>query len=122
MSKIGNIVLVVDDDFDVRESLKFALELDGLKVHACGSGAELLAHPELDRARCLVLDYKMPRMDGFEVLKHLAARKVDLPVILIAGPVTDALRERADEAGVFSILEKPLLDNTLLKKIREVVA
>jgi FixJ family two-component response regulator len=121
MNDKKNIVLVVDDDHGVREALKFALELDGLTVHVCSSGNELLAHPELHRAQCLVLDYKMPHMDGFEVMERLAARRINLPVILIAGPVTDVLCERAAEAGIFHILEKPLLDDKLLNTIREAV-
>ncbi len=46
MNSGSDIILVVDDDFAVRESLKFALELEGLVVHACGSGMELLRHPD----------------------------------------------------------------------------
>ena len=91
---------MVDDDLAVRESLKFALELEGLVVHACGSGMELLRHPDLSRARCLVLDYRMPVIDGFEVIEHLSALQVALPVILITSAATDALRERASKAGV----------------------
>ena len=52
MTKAQDIVLVVDDDLAVRESLKFALELEGLSVRACGSGEEFLSHPDLPRARC----------------------------------------------------------------------
>ena len=56
----SHVVLVVDDDLAVRESLKFALELEGLEVHACAGGADLLDHPQLMHAACLVVDYQMP--------------------------------------------------------------
>jgi two-component system, LuxR family, response regulator FixJ len=115
------IILVVDDDLAVRESLKFALELEGLAVRACGSGEELLEHPDLPRARCLILDYKMPVMNGFEVLDRLAARKIRLPVILITSGVTGAIRQRAAAAGVRHVLEKPLSDSALLENIQGVL-
>lgn len=118
----NKIVFVVDDDQAVRDSLKFALELDGLTVLACASGDELLRHPELKNARCLLIDYKMPLMDGFEVLHHLAAQGVRVPVILITSFVNSAISRRAKMAGVRRILEKPLLDSTLLDSIQDILA
>lgn len=112
-------VLVVDDDRAVRESLKFALELEGLAVATHGSGSELLS--EVPNADCLVLDYKMPGMDGLAVLETLAARNLRLPTILITAPLTDAIAAAARRAGAFSALEKPLTGNVLLDNIRRAV-
>ncbi len=116
-----DIVLVVDDDMAVRKSLKFALELEGLSIHACGSGDELLDHPDLLNAHCLLLDYKMPSMDGFEVISRLAERNVNIPVILMTSNINRELVRRADAAGVRHLLEKPLLDGALLTAIRHVL-
>jgi len=121
MTKRRDMVLVVDDDCAVRESLKFVLELEGLVVSVCGSGEELLCHPDLDQAGCLVLDYKMPEMDGFEVLGHLAKRRLRLPVILITPNANGNLRDRAKAAGVRHVLEKPLSDGTLRDRIADVL-
>jgi FixJ family two-component response regulator len=116
----GNpVVLVVDDDPAVRDALKFAIELEGLQVQTCASGPELLAHPALGCARCIVLDYRMPVMDGFQALDCLARRGVRLPTILITTSVTDGIRERARHAGVAHIIEKPLLDGALMDRLRE---
>jgi FixJ family two-component response regulator len=115
------IILVVDDDPAVRDSLKFSLELEGLVVHTFDSGTALLEDPQLAQARCLVLDYKMPKMDGFDVLDALEKRGIRVPVILIAGPVTAGIRVRALRAGVAHILEKPLLDTALVDRIRDVI-
>lgn len=112
-------ILVVDDDPAVRDALKFSLELEGFNVHTCRDGAELLAHRRLLKSDCIVLDYKMPGLDGLGVLGQLAARQVPAPVILITGPVTEALRNRAIQAGARIVLEKPLLDGALTDKIRE---
>ena len=121
MSAGSHLVLVVDDDLAVRESLKFALELEGLEVHVCASGADLLAHPHLMRTDCLVLDYHMPGMDGFAVLNALKARDSRVPVILITGNATAAVRRRAAIVGVRHVVEKPLLDSTLIESISDIL-
>jgi two-component system response regulator FixJ len=121
MTEGQHIVFVVDDDLAVRESLKFALELEGLVVRVCGSGAELLQHSELRQAACLVMECKMPLMNGFEVLDILAAQRTKPPVILLTSYATDALRRRAAASGVKFILEKPLLNGSLLDVIQEVL-
>jgi two-component system response regulator FixJ len=117
-----NIVFVVDDDLAVRESLKFALELEGLVLRLCGSGPELLRHPDLRQAGCLVMECKMPLMDGFEVLDILATRGAKLPVILLTSYATDAFRRRATASGAKFILEKPLLNGSLVERIRDVLS
>ena len=116
-----DLVLIVDDDQAVREALKFALELDGLAVDTCDSGAELLNHPRLSQARCLVLDYQMPGMNGFAVMSELKRRNVTLPVILITAPLSREVEQRARAAGVAGVLEKPLLEDILVQKIRHVI-
>jgi two-component system, LuxR family, response regulator FixJ len=112
------IVLVVDDDEAVRDSLKFALELEGIAVSLCADGFELLRHPDLDRARCVVLDYRMPTLDGFEVLDRLGDLRPELPIILITSHLSASLRSRAARAHVLRVLEKPLSDSALSENIR----
>jgi two-component system, LuxR family, response regulator FixJ len=121
MIKGREIVFVVDGDLAVRESLKFALELEGLVVRVCGSGAELLRHSDLPHAGALVMECRMPIMDGFEVLDILGARRTRVPVILLTSYATEAFRRRAAAAGVKHILEKPLLNGSLLDSIHEVL-
>ncbi len=116
-----NVIIVVDDDKAVRESLKFSLQLDGMDVHVCDSAAALLDYPGLDDAACLVVDYRMPETDGFALREKLAARGVSAPQILMTAPVSSALRHRAKVAGFFAILEKPLLDDVLLRNVRAAI-
>lgn len=113
-----DIIFVLDDDEAVRESLKFSLELEGYAVRTCAEGHELLRHPDLVHARCLILDYRMPRMDGFEVLDRLVTQRVGVPVILITSNASDALRRRAERVGVHRVLEKPLSDGALIENIQ----
>lgn len=116
-----HLVFVVDADWAVRDSLKFALESEGLAAHACRDGPALLEHPELPRAHCIVLVDDMPEMDGFAILAQLQARGRAAPVVLIAGHATDALRRRAAAAGVRHVVEKPLLDNALVESIHDIL-
>jgi len=111
-------VIVVDDDAAVRQSLKFALELEGMNVRLYESGDELLADPELPTNGCLVVDYYMPTMNGVELMDKLHRRLVKLPAILITARATDDLRRCAARSGFSQVIEKPLEDSTLLDSIR----
>jgi two-component system response regulator FixJ len=114
-------IIIVDDDKAVRDSLNFSLRLEGLDVHTCADGASLLAYPDLDKADCLVVDVRMPGLDGFALRQKLLDRGVRVPMILITAPVTGDLRRKADAAGFLAVLEKPLLDNVLLRHVHAAV-
>ena len=116
----GYVVIVIDDDFAVRNSLKFSLEIEGLTVRSYATGAELLSAGDLDLCSCLVVDQNMPGMNGLDLIGLLRARHFGAPAILITSHPSPSLRERARTAGV-PIVEKPLLGNALLDKIRDVV-
>jgi two-component system, LuxR family, response regulator FixJ len=122
MPTITGPVLVVDDDAAVRQSLKFALEQEGLEVSLYGSGPELLAASRLPSTGCLVVDLTMPGMDGIVLLDRLRKRHVDLPAILITSPASPRLRARALRAGYRQVLEKPLEDGALLDGIHSALA
>jgi FixJ family two-component response regulator len=115
-------VIVIDDDAAVRDSLKFALELEGLNVLLYGGGEEVLADLDLPAQGCLVVDYYMPAMDGVELIDQLRGRQVNLPAILITAKSTQDLRERAARSGVRQVLEKPLEDSMLMDSIRHALS
>jgi two-component system response regulator FixJ len=121
MADQRQLVLIVDDDQAVREALQFALRLEGLCVHVHSGAGTLLADPDLSRAACIVLDDRMPRVGGFELLSQLQKRNARLPAILLTSHATPMVRARADAAGVSKVLEKPLLDNTLMDSIRSIL-
>jgi two-component system, LuxR family, response regulator FixJ len=115
-------VLVVDDDAAVRQSLKFALGLEGLDVRVYASAQDLLAESEIPPHACLVVDYDMPAMNGLELVSELRNRHVAFPAILIAGGLNQSLRRRALDAGITAVLEKPLSDSSLVDRIRSALA
>jgi FixJ family two-component response regulator len=121
MANGRDLVMIVDDDQAVRESLQFALRLEGLCVHVHSGGASLLADPDLNRAGCVILDHRMPRMDGFALLSNVHERKPGMPAIMLTSRTTAQERARANAAGVRTMLEKPLLDNVLIDNIRAIL-
>ena len=116
------IILVIEDDDAVRQSLKFALEQEGLEVHLYDSGEQLLADPALPQSGCLVVDYAMPEVDGITLGERLRQRHVGLPAILITANGSPAVRERALRSGFQQVLEKPLEDSSLLDGIHGALA
>jgi two-component system, LuxR family, response regulator FixJ len=110
-------VVIIDDDPAVRNSLKFALEVEGFAVRAYPAGADLLREAEVPADGCLVVDYKLPGMNGLDLLVELRGRAVDLPAILITTHPSSEVRRRAALAGV-TLIEKPLLNDTLFQAIR----
>jgi FixJ family two-component response regulator len=115
------IIFVVDDDPAVCSSLKFALELEGYHVRSCANAASLLDDPDARRSQCLVIDLKLPGMDGLELLKELRQRGVTAPAILITSAPSRRTQERAARKGI-QIIEKPLLGNALSDTIRSAIA
>jgi two-component system response regulator FixJ len=118
MLATSEVVLIVDDDAAVRAALKFALEVEGFRVQLYDGAQAVLADTNLPKHGCLVVDYRMPGMDGIELVRRLRHRNVSLPAILISGRVNGQLRNRAAESGLTCVLEKPLSDAALVENIK----
>jgi two-component system response regulator FixJ len=114
-------VYVVDDDADVLGSLRFLLETDGFDVRTFRNGASLLNAVRATGVDCFVIDYKMPDMNGIDLAGRLRNRDIVAPVILITGYPDENISARAEAAGVHHVLLKPLLDDSLVTRIRGVI-
>ena len=112
------MIYVVDDDLDVLGSLQFLLETDGFDVRTFKSGAALLEDAAPAGADCFVIDYKMPNMNGIDLVKRLRNQHISAPIILITGYPDEHIPEMAATAGVHHVLRKPLLDDSLIGHIR----
>jgi FixJ family two-component response regulator len=112
------VVLIVDDDPAICNSLKFSLEIEGYIVHTYRNARSLLEETDLPIYGCLVIDELMPEMGGLELLAVLRSRHVMLPAILITTNPSLKLRQRAALASV-PLVEKPLLGNALIDGIRQ---
>jgi two-component system, LuxR family, response regulator FixJ len=112
-----SVVIIVEDDPAVRNSLKFSLEIEGFDVRIYASGNDLLEAHDASSASCLVIDQKMPEITGLDLIATLRDLRISAPAILITSHPNASLRKRAAEANV-SIVEKPLLGNALVDRIR----
>jgi FixJ family two-component response regulator len=113
-----DIVFIVDSDQAVRDSLRFIVELEGVDVRTCGSCAELLAHPEFRTGCCAIVDGKTLDSDGPDVLEQLESSRDILPILLIVDHISRRLLQRTISAGVFYVVDKPVLDDALLRCLR----
>jgi two-component system response regulator FixJ len=110
-------VLLVDDDPSVRASLKFALELEEFDVEDFASAESLATRAELPGRFCLIIDYRLPGMNGLQLLALLRSRGSQAPAIIITSNPTRKLRQAIAEAGAV-LIEKPLLCDALSASVR----
>jgi two-component system, LuxR family, response regulator FixJ len=114
-------VFVVDDDAAVLGSLRFLLETDGFAVRTFRNATALLNASGAHGADCYVIDYKMPDINGLELVGRLRQSDGETPVILITGYPDVNISARAAAAGVKDVILKPLLDENLVKRIRHAI-
>jgi two-component system nitrogen regulation response regulator NtrX len=112
------LVLVVDDEGDIRSSLRMILEYEGYDLLEAQSGEEALSRLEVARPDAMILDIKMPRMDGLEVLARIRQAEPGLPVVMISGHGTIATAVEATRLGAFDFMEKPLARDRVLLVLR----
>jgi FixJ family two-component response regulator len=112
------IVFVVDDDISVRESLELLIRGAGWQPELSASAEEFLSRPRLAAPSCLVLDVRMPGLNGLELQKRVADR-TDLPIIFITGYGDVPMTVRAMKAGAVEFLTKPFTGDVLLNAIRQ---
>lgn len=118
MTELDQTVFVVEDDEAVRDSLSLLLKSEGLKVRAFSSGNEFLESWNENMAGCIVLDIRMPGMDGMEVQKKLIERGSTLPIIFVTGHGDVPLAVEAMRQGASDFIEKPYREGALLEKVR----
>jgi FixJ family two-component response regulator len=118
MSESPSIVLVVDDDISVRESLEFLLRQEGLDVETFVSAQEFLSRPPVTVPSCLVLDFSLPGLNGLDLQKRVAVERHEMPIIFITGHRDIPITVQAMKAGAVEFLTKPFSDEILLNAIR----
>ena len=113
------LISVVDDDESVRESLDGLLRSFGFGVKVFPSAEAFLNTQNLSDTDCLILDVRMPGMDGLELQRHLIASDQKIPVIFITAHESDrGVRARALRNGAVDFLGKPLSEDVLLRAVR----
>jgi FixJ family two-component response regulator len=113
-----SIVLVVDDDISVRESLECLLRYEGLDVETFASAQDFLSRPPVTVPSCLILDISLPGLNGLDLQKRMAAERHEMPIIFITGHGDIPITVQAMKAGAVEFLTKPFSDEVLLNAIR----
>jgi two-component system nitrogen regulation response regulator NtrX len=109
------VVLIVDDEEGIRESLSGILEDEGYTVVSSGTGEDALKIIQEQPPDLVILDVWLPKMDGIEALQEIRTTKRDLPVIMISGHGNIEVAVKATRMGAYDFLEKPLsLERILL--------
>ena len=121
LGKAQGTVLLVDDERSIRESLRMILEFEGYKVEEAASGSEALTRVAERAPDAVVLDIKMPEMDGLSVLSAFRERGYDMPVLIISGHADVETAVDATRRGAFDFFEKPLQRDRVLLGVRNAI-
>jgi FixJ family two-component response regulator len=112
------VISIVDDDESVREALKSLMRSVGYAVQTFVSGEEFLKSKRLLSTDCLILDLRMPGMNGVELQEKISAAGHRIPIVFISAHGTDVDREQALKAGAVDFLYKPFSEEALLKAVQ----
>jgi FixJ family two-component response regulator len=118
MAQPRAIVFVVDDDLSVRESLRGLIRSIGLEAQTFASAQEFLAARQVDGPCCLVLDIRLPDLNGLELQRRMAEIGLEIPIIFITGHGDVPTSVRAMKAGAVEFLTKPIKGKDLLDAIQ----
>jgi FixJ family two-component response regulator len=121
MTAAGRLVYVVEDDDALRDSLCWLIESAGYAVAAYGSAESFLAYLEPEGGDCLVLDVRMPGMNGIELQERLIRHRRHIPIIFITGHGDVPMAVSAIKRGAYDFIEKPFQDRELLARIEAVM-
>ena len=117
MNEVGPIVFVVDDDPSVREGLDSLFRSIKLAVQTFGTAEEFLRFKRPDGPGCIVLDVRLPGLNGLDFQDELVESNVDLPVVFITGHGDVTMSVRAIKAGAVDFLMKPFRHQDLIDAI-----
>jgi FixJ family two-component response regulator len=117
MTEPHSVVFVIDDDESIRSALKSLICSVGLHVELFGSAQEFVARGQPSVPSCLVLDVRLPGINGLEFQRKLREINIPVPIIFITGHGDIPMSVRAMKAGAVEFLTKPFRDQDLLDAI-----
>ena len=112
------LISVVDDDVSVRRSTQRLLRSSGLRAEAFASADDFLQSGRVAETACLLLDVRMPGMDGLELQRRLGESERLVPIVFLSARASEEEERRALRAGAVHFLRKPVSKEALLHAIR----
>ena len=116
------VVAIVDDDGSLRRSVRNLLTSVGFRVVTFDSADAFLQSSQRPNTGCMVLDLRMPGMDGLELLKHLATIDSRIPAVILTAHGDEKARQRTMEAGAIAFITKPFHADALLDAVKAAMA
>jgi two-component system response regulator FixJ len=107
-------VFIVDDDEAMRDALAMLMRAAGLQTEAFAGARDFLRHHNARRSGCLLLDIRMPDMNGLELQAELHKRRIRLPIVFLTGHADVPMAVRAMKAGAVDFIQKPLDEHRLV--------
>ena len=121
MTMVNQTIVIVDDDTAFRESLETLFWVMEIKTRSYHSGTAFLEPEDISGDICVLLDYRLPGIDGLDVLRALTALPQRPPVLLVSGDASPRVKERALALGAVATLDKPVNGPQLLEAIESAV-
>jgi FixJ family two-component response regulator len=121
MSHVLPTVFIVDDDICMRESLEALIRCAGWQPETYASAQAFLARPRIPAPSCLILDVRLPGLNGLELQRHIAGDWGAIPIIFITGHGDVPTTVQAMKAGAVDFLTKPFIPGVLLGAIRDAI-
>ena len=116
------LISIIDDDMSVRVGLKRLFKSVGFEVADFASGEEFLNFGGLQSSDCLVLDLRMPGMDGLELQSRLISENHQIPIVFLTAHGDDQVRGKAMSDGAISFICKPFNEESLIRDVKKAVS
>jgi FixJ family two-component response regulator len=115
---VSPLICIGDDDASVADSIRYLLGAFGFRADAFSSAQEFLSSSLVEETRCLILDIRMPGMDGLELQRYLATAAKRIPIVFITAHASDHERKQALAGGAVDLLLKPFSEDALFAAIQ----
>jgi FixJ family two-component response regulator len=122
MKEPDPIVFIIDDDALIRDGIRSLVKSIGLRAEAFASAQDFMLAKRGDAPACLVLDVRMPGMNGLDFQRQLSEAKIHIPIIFISGHGDIPMSVRAMKEGALEFLTKPVRGQDLLDAIQKAIA
>ena len=122
MNSRGALIYVVDDDVSIRRALTLLLNAHGFRVETFACAEDFLAFKHPRFTACLLLDVRLPELNGPALQDVMAERKLEIPIVFITGHGNIPMGVKAMKGGAVDFLPKPFMDKDLLSAIEHAIA
>lgn len=115
----ARLISIVDDDAALRMSIDDLIRSAGFRAKGFASAESFLRSPDRQETACLILDVRMPHMNGLELQQHIVEAKWNIPIIFITSFADEAVRAEAMAAGAIDFLYKPFSEDKILNALQK---